>query len=255
MNCKHCNHTIPDNSAFCPSCGQKTETTSVAASGFVRPGSLDGSDPATTSGSMVSDGPRVRPDNYGGSNPPPPPPPRRFCMACGNQLAEGVNFCSVCGADTRSNGGRTAGTDVGHLFVRTPVKTDYSLVAYILLSFITCGIYGWYYIHMMARDTNQICAEDGDKVGGLAAYILLNLVTCGFYSVYWMYKIQNRLYIAGPKYGMPVAETGTTVLVWYLVGFLICGIGSFIAVHYVLKSLNRVGSAYNARYFYGNAMR
>ena len=35
-----------------------------------------------------------------------------------------------------------------------PLKTDRSLVSYILLSIITCGIYSYYFIYKMAYDVN-----------------------------------------------------------------------------------------------------
>ena len=74
---------------------------------------------------------------------------------------------------------------------RIPVKTDYSLLMYILLSIVTCGIYGLYFTYKMAQDTNQICAGDGDKTAGLGAYILLSLVTCGIYSFWLSIKMQQ----------------------------------------------------------------
>ena len=200
------------------------------------------------------------------------------CIQCGTQLPDNANVCSYCGAAQpqyqqpqyqqpqyqqpqyqqpqyqqpqyqqpqyqQPYGGYQAN------IVRTPVKTDYNLLIYILLSIVTCGIYGMYMIYKMAQDCNQICAEDGDSVCGLGMYILLNIVTCGFYSLYWLYKIQNRLYAAGPRYNVHIAEDGGKVLLWMIVGSLVCGIGSFIAMNIMFKSLNALGMAYNARYFY-----
>ena len=67
------------------------------------------------------------------------------------------------------------------------MKTDRSLVAYILLSIITCGIYSYYFLYAMARDANVICSADGKKTGGLLAFILLSIVTCGIYGL-WVEK-------------------------------------------------------------------
>ncbi len=133
----------------------------------------------------------------------------------------------------------------------TPVSTNRSIIVYILLSIITCGIYGYYFIYKLAKDVNQMCSGDGDHVGGLLAYILLSFVTCGLYSFYWLYKIQNRLHTTAYRYGVAVPESGTTVLVWLLVGALLCGLGSLYGIHIVFKSANNVGMAYNARIFNG----
>jgi hypothetical protein len=52
-----------------------------------------------------------------------------------------------------------------------------SLVGVILLSIITLGIYGLYWIHKLAKDVNAICAGDGKKTGGLLKCLLLGLIT------------------------------------------------------------------------------
>lgn len=125
---------------------------------------------------------------------------------------------------------------------------------YILLTLVTCGIYGYYFIYKLAQDTNAICFEDGESTPGLVVYMLLSIVTCGFYSYYWIYKIQNRLQAAGYRYGVPVAENGGTVLMWYLVGYVLCGIGSYIAMNIVIKTANKVGTAYNMKYVYNGTV-
>lgn len=132
----------------------------------------------------------------------------------------------------------------GYPAVRIP--TDRSLIAYILLSIITCGIYSYYFIYAIARDVNIMCKEDGENTGGLLAFILLNFVTCGFYGLYWEYKLGNRLAANAPRYGINFQENGTTVLLWYLVGTLLCGIGPWVAMHILIKNTNALAAAYNA---------
>lgn len=124
-------------------------------------------------------------------------------------------------------------------------KADRSLIAYILLTFITCGIYGWYFIYALARDVNAVCAGDGKSTAGLIKLILLNMITCGFYGIYWYYSLGNRLAENAPRYGLNFQENGTTVLLWYLVGLLACGIGPFVAMHIIIKNANALCGAYN----------
>ena len=126
------------------------------------------------------------------------------------------------------------------------IQTNRSLIAYILLSIITCGIYGYYFIYSIARDVNTMCRDDGEKTGGLLAFILLSFVTCGFYGLYWEYKLGNRLAANAPRYGITFQENGTSVLLWYLVGSLLCGIGPFIAMPILIKNTNALAAAYNA---------
>lgn len=128
----------------------------------------------------------------------------------------------------------------------TRIPTNRSLIAYILLSIITCGIYSYYFIYSIARDVNTMCREDGEKTGGLLAFILLSFVTCGFYGLYWEYKLGNRLAANAPRYGLTFQENGTSVLLWYLVGALLCGIGPWVAMHILIKNTNALAAAYNA---------
>ena len=55
----------------------------------------------------------------------------------------------------------------------------------------------------------------------------------------------NRLAANAPRYGLNFQENGTTVLLWYLVGALLCGIGPYVAMHFLIKNSNALGVAYN----------
>lgn len=124
-------------------------------------------------------------------------------------------------------------------------KADRNLIAYILLTFITCGFYSWYFIYELARDVNLVCAGDGKTTPGVLKLVLLSIVTCGFYGFYWYYSLGNRLAENAPRYGMNFQENGTTVLLWYLVGAFVCGIGPFVAMYIIIKNTNALCGAYN----------
>lgn len=124
-------------------------------------------------------------------------------------------------------------------------KTNRSLLTYILLNLITCGIYSYIFIYGLANDVNEVCDGDGQKTGGLLAYLLLGFITCGIYDFIWWYKLCNRISVNGPRYGVTIQENGTTFLLWSLLGSLLCGIGPFIALHQVLRNMNTLCAAYN----------
>ena len=132
------------------------------------------------------------------------------------------------------------------------VKNDRSLLIYILLSVITFGIYPLYFLYALARDMNVVCDGDGNTTPGLLTLILLSLITCGIYSWYWYYKLGNRMAENAPRYNMQFMENGTTILLWMLLGSLVCGIGSFVAMYIIIKNMNSLAGAYNYMY-YGNA--
>lgn len=125
------------------------------------------------------------------------------------------------------------------------VNSNRSLVTYILLTLVTCGIYNLYFVYCLARDMNIVCEGDGENTTGLGMFILLTLVTCGIYALIYWYKIGNRLASNAPRYGMNFQENGTTVLMWMLFGSLLCGIGPFVAMHVLIKNMNALAAAYN----------
>lgn len=128
------------------------------------------------------------------------------------------------------------------------VDNNRSLVKYILLSIVTCGIYSYIFIYNLAKDINTICNGDGKETAGLLKFILLSIVTCGIYSWIWYYGVGNRLSENAPRYGLNFSENGTTILMWFLFGVLLCGIGPFIALHIIIKNTNALASAYNANF-------
>lgn len=124
-------------------------------------------------------------------------------------------------------------------------KTNRSIWGYFLLSLVTCGIYGYVFIYNLASDVNDLCEGDGEHTSGLLAFILLGCVTCGIYSIIWWYKLANRLQANSRRYNVSIQENGTTFLVWTLFGSMICGIGPFIALNFILKNINKLSVAYN----------
>ncbi len=199
-----------------------------------------------------------------------------ICNNCGAQIPDGVRFCPNCGAAMIGNAGGTAGqtedafnrmandarnafaqaenslsnefVDMKNTFQNTPsilLKTDRSLLLYILLSLVTCGIYSFYFLYRLAQDVNVACDGDGEETPGLVALILLSLVTCGIYGWYWYYKLGNRLANNAPRFGMTFQENGTTVLLWDLFGMLLCGVGPLIGLYIIIKNTNAICYAYN----------
>ena len=125
------------------------------------------------------------------------------------------------------------------------IPDNRGVIKLILLSILTCGIYGFYTVYSMARDLNEMCRDDDENTGGLFAYILLCFLTCGIYDIYWEYKMGNRIARNAPRFGLTVVETGGTIVLWRLVGILFCGIGTFYGTHLLMKNMNLLARAYN----------
>lgn len=126
-----------------------------------------------------------------------------------------------------------------------PLKTDRSLVLYILLDFLTCSIYPMYVIYTIIRDVNVVCDGDGKHTPGLLEFILFGILTCGIYDLYWFYSIGNRLADNAPRYGLRFQENGTTLLLWLLIGSLLCFVGKYVGIYFLLNNVNAICNAYN----------
>lgn len=124
-----------------------------------------------------------------------------------------------------------------------------SFWAMLLLSCITCGIYGLYYIYQMTRDLNQMAGDDGYYTDPAVA-VLLSLVTCGLYSWYWLYRQGARLKRVADCNGIYCPETGTAYLLWAVVGSLVCGLGNWVAHYLLIKNFNQVADGYNAHFYF-----
>ena len=83
----------------------------------------------------------------------------------------------------------------------------------ILLSIITCGIYGIYWLIMLNDETNYVSGHQQDGTSGGVVF-LLTLVTCGIYGYYWCYKQGEKLNEAKMQRGIMI-DTSASVI--YLV--------------------------------------
>lgn len=189
------------------------------------------------------------------------------CPQCGAQIPDGSVFCPSCGASVsvgqqqadpfadNQQPGFNSQPNYGQspapygAAPQTPIKTDRSIAAYILLSIVTCGIYGLWFFYRLAKDVNTMCTGDGESTPGLAAFILLSILTCNFYAFYWYYKVGNRLAANAPRYGLSFQENGTSILLWSLVGYITCGIGGLVAMYLIIKNTNALATAYNSRLY------
>lgn len=64
------------------------------------------------------------------------------------------------------------------------------IVVSIILTIVTCGIYGFYW---MACVTDDIGDASGDKSMNGTTAVILTIVTCGIYGYFWAYKMGELL--------------------------------------------------------------
>ena len=127
------------------------------------------------------------------------------------------------------------------------VKQDRNFVAWILLSLVTCGIYNLFFMYSLIKDVNVVCTGDGQETPGLLKFIGLGIITCGIYAIYWYYKLGERLQACGQRTGAHVSSDGTNLLLWIILGSVVCGIGYYVAMYMIIADMNRLAARYNNR--------
>lgn len=92
-----------------------------------------------------------------------------------------------------------------------------NIVTCIILSLVTCGIYGLYWFVCITDDTNAII-DDPNGTSGIMA-VILTIVTCGFYGWYWAYKCGEKIDAAKANRGIPSSNSG----ILYIILFALTG--------------------------------
>lgn len=117
---------------------------------------------------------------------------------------------------------------------RAPIKNR-NIALCIVLSIITCGIYGIYWLVCLVDDLNVASGRTGDTSGGVV--FLLSLVTCGIYGIYWMYKAGEKVaYVKQRNTGEVDSSSSVLYLILGIVGF------GIVAYALIQSELNKVAT-------------
>lgn len=108
-----------------------------------------------------------------------------------------------------------------------------NIVTCIILSIVTCGIYGIYWEICIVNDLNVAADTPNDTSGGMV--FILGLITCGIYMFYWMYKAGEKVQSAQAKRGLPAdSNSGILYLILTLFGL---GIVSYCLIQNELNKM------------------
>lgn len=89
----------------------------------------------------------------------------------------------------------------------------------IVLTIITCGLYGIYWEVCMVDDVNRLTGKEDAKSGIIV--FLLSLITCNIYWMYWLFKTGETIDLEKSKKGLPSSNRG---LVYLILTFFALGI-------------------------------
>lgn len=108
------------------------------------------------------------------------------------------------------------------------MKQPRSVGLCIVLTIITCGLYGLYWLYCIHEDVQVVCDRPMSVTGGMV--LLLTIVTCGLYGIYWCYKMGQFLDEAK---GYPGGSSGILYMVLSIFGL------DIIALALMQSELNR----------------
>jgi len=91
-----------------------------------------------------------------------------------------------------------------------------SIVVCILLSIVTCGIYGIYWMIKLNDELNASAGKPNATSGGMV--FLFTLITCGIYGYFWYYKMGENVDAIKTSKGLVSSNTGIIYLVLGLFG-------------------------------------
>lgn len=161
-----------------------------------------------------------------------------FCKNCGKELPDGAKFCTACGATidgAQTGEGQTTYTGTVNGGGNAGGPKNRSIGVCILLSIVTCGIYGIVWLVQMVDELNAASSEPNAQSG--ITVFLLSLVTCSIYQLYWLYKAGQQVNKAKTARGMSV-DSNASIL------YLVLGIFGLSIVSYALiqNELNQLAA-------------
>ncbi|WP_051598470.1 DUF4234 domain-containing protein [Selenomonas ruminantium] len=153
----------------------------------------------------------------------------KFCPECGGQLSEKAGFIDLEDGDKMKSGLQAAPSSPGPTYAPVnatyqqqplsesvgvgykPPMEKYGFISMILLSIITLGIYGIYWINKFSKTTNYFTGREVTATGG--KLILYIFITLGIYGIYWYYEQVVALNEAKDMRNMPGSRHSPAVCI------------------------------------------
>lgn len=176
------------------------------------------------------------------------------CPICGNEVANDAIFCNNCGSVVQSanqtetsNNAYTQTTNENAFvkqenvsyeqpyqnqqqnqnqqqapFTSNVVPSSYMHIPQrniglcILLTIITCGIYGFYWLYKITEETNRLSGDKSAVNGGVV--VIFSIITCGIYELFWLCTQGERFDTMRKNRGKEVSHYNVLYLVLGLFG-------------------------------------
>lgn len=126
------------------------------------------------------------------------------------------------------------------------LDTNRSLVKFLLLGFITLGIYAIWVIARSGEDLNTIASPyDGKRTMNYwLVFLLLSPITLGIMGLVWLTTTSSRIGETQERRGFEKTISGSTFWLWGVLGSVII-VGPFIFWYKWLNAMNEICESYN----------
>lgn len=119
----------------------------------------------------------------------------KYCQYCGAECEDNDVYCRNCGARIVKEHKPINYFERDDLFAKRPILEETiakrrNIVACILLSVFTCGIYYIYWICKLNNEVNDLAGQD--RYTKSIFVIILTIFTLGIYGWYWSFKMGKR---------------------------------------------------------------
>lgn len=94
-----------------------------------------------------------------------------------------------------------------------------SIALFVVLTIITCGIFGYYWLYLLARDKNNVSGDPGALSPGLV--VLFSIITCGIFLMYWSYTAGDLIDKIRVRQGYPSGYKAILYLILSIVGLAV----------------------------------
>ncbi|MBQ6761530.1 MAG: DUF4234 domain-containing protein [Bacteroidales bacterium] len=127
------------------------------------------------------------------------------------------------------------------------LRTNRSLLKYLLLSIITFGIYGIVVKTHISMEIDTVASPRDHKstLNYLLVLFVLGPLTLGIYPLIWFHNLSNRIGEELKARNLSYEFGAGDFWGWGILGSLIV-VGPFVYLHKLLKSMNLINENYNA---------
>ena len=127
---------------------------------------------------------------------------------------------------------------------KKPIREDISLIKFILLSFVTFGIYDIFFLYRLINDIHELLYDEDDPLPKFPKYLLYSIFTLGIYNIHYWLKASDKMNKLAIRRRLDVEVSGGLIAFSFIISYFF-SIVSIAAYSVIFKSYNVLAEDYN----------